>query len=360
MNNVLIIVPNDAIGGAEQYLKMVAKDFLTQGFCIYVFFFKKKEYKAWDDLESINTKLYYTNSYREKWGIVNSFKNIMTVRSIRFDYAFTSHVHASSFVGVLRKLKLIKINHFVARESTSIFRRFSGLKLFIYKRLYIIGYSSIDLLICQTDYMKDQLVDALPWLNRKIKIKTIPNPINLNNIRSQEDINLIITHPYIVSAGRLIHEKGFDILIKAFNLIKDKSFNLIILGEGNEREHLNDIINTLNLHDTVHLPGFTKNVYPLFKNAELCVVSSRIEGFPNVLLQMMSQNTKVVSTKCAGDIENLDGVFACKTNNIEDLYNKMIDCLNTDTEICRVKFDLELEKRSIVNFIKTIMKYLSE
>src|SRR5690606_21926313 len=86
----------------------------------------------------------------------------------------------------------------------------------------------------------------------------------------------------------------------------------------------------------------------------LCVMSSRIEGFPNVLLQMMSQNNKVVSTLSAGGIKEMDGIFTCKTNDVTSLSHTIIECLKSNTDENRYIFDKELKKRTIDTFANEI------
>lgn len=359
---VLIIIPSDVLGGAEQYLKILAKEFARRKYFVYVCFLKKKTKGSWDDMTGDFIHLEYSLANRELSGAFSLLKKIFSIKNRKFDYAFTSHVHCSSYLGLLRKLKLIDVDKHIARESTSVFKRFSGNKLLIFKIMYKLGYPQVDLLICQTEYMRNQLIEALPWLNKKIKIRTIPNPVDLENmIEQSKSLNpFTLKQPYIISAGRLIPEKGFDILIKAFSKISSDypQINLVILGEGNERSVLEKLILDLELQDKIFLPGFHSNVYPIFKEAELCVVSSRIEGFPNVLLQMMSQNAKVVSTKCAGGIESINGVFTCETENIDRLADAMRECLSVSTDYFRDVFDVELKKRSISDFIYTIENIL--
>ena len=357
-NNILIFLPNDLLGGAEQYLKMIARSFLYRNYVVHVFFLKERISSAWDDIQCDDLQLCYTHAKSEKGGLISFFKNLRSKKNINFEYAFTSHVHCSSFLGILRRLKLVKIKYFVARESTSVFKRFSGLKLFIFKMHYHIGYPSVDLLICQTDYMKNQLTEALPWLEKKIKVETMPNPIDIevvqHQISSEPDID--ISNPFLVSAGRLIPEKGFDVLIQAFSKISShfEELNLVILGEGYLRESLSKLIADLNLQDKVFLLGFKPNVYPYFAKATMCVVASRIEGFPNVLLQMMSQNTKVVSTLCAGGIDEIQGLFTCQPENVDELSEVILNCLSTDTSESRKLFDNELKSRSVDKFIDKV------
>lgn len=253
---------------------------------------------------------------------------------------------------------LIKTKRLISRESTSIFLRYKGLTLSKYKLFYKYGYKKIDLLICQTELMKNQLIKNLPNIQKRTVVKVVPNPINLKeiNLKAQQKINIDLPEDYIVSAGRFIPEKGYDILINAFFEIKKThpKLKLIILGRGVLKEELEALIDSLKLNNDVILPGYL-NVYPFFKNAKLCVVSSRIEGFPNVLLQMMTQNNNVVSTTCAGGIDEITGIIISKTNDINSLYNSMLKALSkSNHDENRLLFDDYLKNRDLPNFIKII------
>ena len=162
-----------------------------------------------------------------------------------------------------------------------------------------------------------------------------------------------------MSAGRFINEKGFDLLIEAFDrLQREAAFQdvkLLILGDGAGRQTLESMVKQRRLQSKVLLPGMSENVYPYFKRATLCVISSRMEGFPNVLLQMMSQCDNVVSTVCAGEIDQIAGLITCEPNNVDALYQAIKHALETkDTAKNRPLFDQELEYRSIDNFITSI------
>ena len=106
--------------------------------------------------------------------------------------------------------------------------------------------------------------------------------------------------------------------------------------------------------------GRVSNVLAYFNLAKVCVVSSRVEGFPNVLLEMMSQNTNVVSTKCAGGIDELEGVFVVEVNDVSGLVEHLKIILDSDTSHNRVLFDKELKSRNIENFINKIELSLNE
>ena len=83
---------------------------------------------------------------------------------------------------------------------------------------------------------------------------------------------------------------------------------LIILGQGNLRSELQELIKNLDLQVVVDLPGFVENPFAILKHASLFVLSSAWEGLPNALIQAMACGTPVVSTDCpSGPTEILQG-----------------------------------------------------
>ncbi len=362
MENVLIVVPDDRLGGAEQYLKNLAYYHIEAGNKVWVIFLKKQIRGHWQDLMDIgNVKFYFSNSNTELGGLPTSFTNFLKLRNLTFDFIYTSHLHTTSFTGLLIRLGLIKKINFIGRESTSIFQRFKGKQLFIFKMLYRLGYSSVDVLVNQTELMRDQLITGLPWIERKTILRVIPNPINVKAIQAApRKLEKLHHKEFIVSAGRLIPEKGYDLLIESFKEIEKEypELNLLILGDGALRQELEAQIKMLGLKDRVLLVGHVENVYDYFRQARLCVVSSRIEGFPNVLLQMMSQNTKVISTKCAGGIDELRGVICAETDNVESLREAIKIGLEKDSIENEVLFLEQLEARSLDSFQNKLQEYL--
>lgn len=359
VHKIVILLPNNSLGGAEQYLRMIAENYVSEE--VKVFFLQKlNNSKEWENPSDRVTKIYLSNSSKII-GLLKLFWKFLLKPETTY-IVFTSHVFINGIAGLFIRLGLLKTKYFVARESTSIFKRFKGIKLLSYKLAYKLGYGKIDLLICQTEDMKSQLLKGLPWLDKKkIKIAVLHNPIDLKLIEKKENdpVQDDIRENSLVSAGRLIPEKGFDILIIAFSKIYRDSPNLslTILGEGPERGKLEALIEKNNLNAKVFLPGRVSNVYPYFKKAKLCVVSSRIEGFPNVLLQMMSQNEKVVSTLCAGGIENLRGIITAKTNDVDQLVEAIRKSLNSRVSN-RIVFDELLNLRNIDSFVSEIHAHL--
>ncbi len=104
----------------------------------------------------------------------------------------------------------------------------------------------------------------------------------------------------IIALGRLSEEKGFHLLIEAFGRIASRypEWQLSIFGEGNARAHLEQLVNELQLTNRVHLPGWVQDVEALLQSAQLFVLPSRYEGFPNALLEAMASGLACVSFDC--------------------------------------------------------------
>ena len=106
--------------------------------------------------------------------------------------------------------------------------------------------------------------------------------------------------PVILGIGRLTQAKGFSTLIHAFSRIRENQClaRLIILGEGDERSHLEQLISELGIESEVSLPGFHQNPYFFLRNASVFVLSSLWEGLPTVLIEALACGTAIVSTNC--------------------------------------------------------------
>jgi glycosyltransferase involved in cell wall biosynthesis len=137
------------------------------------------------------------------------------------------------------------------------------------------------------------------------RIKVIYNPIVTTTLLAK--IREPVIHPWlapgqvpvVLGVGRLSIQKDFPTLIRAFAEVRrHREVRLMILGEGEERSHLEALVHQLNLADVVDLPGFVPNPYAYMAHAALFVMSSAWEGFGNVLVEAMAAGTAVVSTDC--------------------------------------------------------------
>jgi glycosyltransferase involved in cell wall biosynthesis len=131
------------------------------------------------------------------------------------------------------------------------------------------------------------------------KIAVIANPIDRAEITRQADVEAApqMARPFVMAMGRLVPNKNFSMLISAYHR-SGISADLIILGEGPERDRLLAQIKDLGLVGRVHLPGFSGNPFAILRLASAFILPSNAEGFPNSLLEAMSLGIPVISTNC--------------------------------------------------------------
>lgn len=115
--------------------------------------------------------------------------------------------------------------------------------------------------------------------------------------------------PVLLGVGRVVPQKGFDVLLKAFAIARKRtSLRLVILGTGpaEHRAALEELAEDLGVTEDVDFHGAVSNPFPYYKGASLFVLSSRWEGMSNALLEAMACGCPVVSTVTPGSSELLD------------------------------------------------------
>jgi glycosyltransferase involved in cell wall biosynthesis len=113
----------------------------------------------------------------------------------------------------------------------------------------------------------------------------------------------------ILAAGRLVSEKGFDILIDAFAKLavsgRAAGADLVILGEGPDRARLTRLILQQGLGARISMPGYVEDIRPWLDDCRLFALPSRFEGYPAVIIEALAAGRPVVATQCTPAVEDL-------------------------------------------------------
>lgn len=114
----------------------------------------------------------------------------------------------------------------------------------------------------------------------------------------------------IVAVGRLVHLKGYDLLIRAVAKVRGKrDVRLMLIGEGEERAELERLVSELGLKDTVVFCGHQDNPWRFAARADVLALTSRTEAFPSVLVEAMALGVPILATACSAGVAEclLDG-----------------------------------------------------
>jgi glycosyltransferase involved in cell wall biosynthesis len=164
------------------------------------------------------------------------------------------------------------------------------------------SYPRLDAMVAQTALTAEWLSHYAP--SKRIRI--IPNPVTYPLLNHEPIIpihsiiqNLDNRH-ILLAIGRLEPQKGFDRLLQVFARICEKNSDwvLVILGEGSQRKILMELAGKYAIQDRLYLPGSVGNISDWLVEAELFVLTSRFEGFPNTLLEALAYGLPVVAVDC--------------------------------------------------------------
>lgn len=326
--NICIVLPSLSGGGAERLHINLIKDWLENGHDVTLISLLKADEK--EDITSlVPTKCSLIRFEKErlrdsipmiiKHFLFNKYDVILAaiwpVTVITIIASILSFQNSKIFISEHTTLSIsrdreLNIPEYVIKISSSIFYRFA-------KGIIAVSKGVRD------DISKLSKID-------KNKIKVIYNPAAIGIKKPPE--NLINDYKEklwkgrqslkILAVGTLKVQKGFDVLIDAIDMLEETykhRVQLTILGEGPERKNLTDQIIRLKLEKVIFMPGFQIDPYPWFFSANLFVLSSRWEGFGNVIVEALEAGLPVVSTNClSGPSEILrDGEFG-ELVSIED------------------------------------------
>ncbi|MFT7565751.1 MAG: glycosyltransferase involved in cell wall biosynthesis [Pseudoalteromonas distincta] len=360
--NVLFILPSDLMGGAEFNLLKCARLLSAMpDFTVTVVFLSKRENgkSRWHDLSNVN--FIYMTAEREFFGAIKFLYHSLFKMKSEYDFCFTSHTHCNAYASLLTSLKVIKVNKLIVRESTNVFSWFTGLKK-RFVTLFYFCYAKNATVICQTKRMKSELLSNVPSFKHR-DVRVLMNPVEVSQIKDaaleikSADLGFNHNQVNIVAVGRLVEEKAYDILLDSVARLSF-DFHLYIVGTGHLESSLKEQAARLNISKKVFFVGHAPNPFPYIKNADVCVLPSRLEGFPNVLLEMMTLSNCVISTLCADGIEDIPGIFTCEINSSSDLKLKIDEALACDkSELLNRQEEMELyvQKLDISNFVNKII-----
>ena len=334
--SVMFILPNLKMGGAERIITTICNHLPREKFQPSLFLFEKVgEYLDFlkEDVEIIeaNTKT-----------IRSSLLPILkTIRQRKPDIVFCGWGEISAFVSPF--IPFFRKTKFISRETNVVSKHVTRKEIRFFYRFY----NNFHQIITQSDDMTNDLIEKFKI--KKEKIFKINNPVDFDFINEKLSISerpkdFDSENKHVVAIGNLSQRKGFDNLLKVFSHLREEKIKLHILGDGKDRDFLYQMKANLNLKNVI-FHGQQKNPYQYLKYADLFVLSSRYEGFPNVLLEAGACGVYALVNNCLGGINE---IILPKING------EIFEIIQHENFAEKIKFTLkkDMNKEMIIDSIK--------
>ena len=351
---ILFVMHELSYGGAQRVVLNLANNMDRTKYQIHLCLFNNMG--NMNDQLNKDIVIHNLNSSRVLSGLFSFSKLIIKLNPF---VVFSSITHINLAISILIPFfKAIFIKSiFVTREvnnplARAKFKNKSKKIDIFYKRTI----SNFDIIVAQSNFMKINLQKAYNLDEKKIFV--FNNPLDLGDIKFKS--NLKLNEEFIkpkkiniISVGGLRYQKGFDLLLDIV-VISEDHFHYHIIGSGPEKEKLEKLITDLKVEEKVTLHGAKSNPYQFINKADLFVITSRYEGFPNVILEANACGKFVVAFKSPGvdhEIINdgVNGVLVDFNDNIT-FVNKIKKYSKLDVNKDSIYSDLQkYESQKIAN-----------
>ncbi len=332
MIKILFYLPNIDCGGAERVMVSLANEFANKGYEVVFVVSNENVCEGFLISSQIQFK-----TLSVKCPILNIVKLISFIRNESPSVAISALDNGNLYLLLSKFFVSNKTKFHVTIHSnlTQNSKVENSLKARFARFLLSYLYGVADSIIAVSQGVAN---DFSKFYKFKYKAGVIYNPvvsseiIDLSKFKLENKNISNANQLKIISVGRFVEAKNFELLISSFALLKTKiPCILILVGGGPLYKNYVKLINDLSLTDDIVFTGFLSNPYNLMRNADLFVLSSKYEGLPTVLIEAMACGTKVVSTDCpSGPREILeDGLWGklVPLDNKHALADAMFDSL---------------------------------
>lgn len=334
----------------------------------------------WDDYKeiidnNIDIKKLSKNNYVKKLPKGNFLKS-------RLSYLF---IFFKSFYKLIKLVNFEKPNYLIIHlvtslpifasiffnKKTKIILRISGLPKLNLFRFYFwkIFANKIYKITCPTRSTYNHILQIKLFKKEKVFILRDP-VININDFRIKKKDKMenkkFLNKKILIGVGRLTKQKNFSFLISSFQkiLIKYPDYILIILGDGEQRKILENLIINLNIEDKVHILGYQKNIYKYLKASECFILSSLWEDPGFVLIEAALSNTNIISSACPNgprEIIPKNGLLFSNNNQADflDKFDKFKNLSQKELFINQLNTKRNIKKFTLFQHFKNLDNILN-
>lgn len=358
---IALLIPSNIAGGAERVLTSLANQFAREEIATYFISFEKGNefYKIDKRVHKRSLAVFSGNSKGlKKYRLFPKYyKELMSVMTKINPDIVVSFLFLTNVIGIACCNRL-HIPIIISERNDP--NEYSKKQRIIMK----LFYPKVNGFVCQSDVINT-------WVRKTYRITnavTIINPLNKHQFGEIKDIK----QDKIISVGRLVPQKNYELLIDAFAVITQEypNIDLEIYGEGFLRQKLENRIKKYGLEKKVVLPGVEKDVIKRHNDARLFVLTSKYEGYPNVVAEAIANGIICVAPDVASGtvkqiIKNGENGYLFKVDDKEELIKCMKKSLDSEVDLKKLKLNaqniynissIELIASKWLNYIKEIIK----
>lgn len=297
-DRILLVLPSLERGGGERVLLQLARSFLAAGREVHLAVLlgggplrgEVPDTAVLHELMGADTA---TKGFRLAW---HAFPKLVSLLRAVEPQAVLSTMTGTNLLTVLACKRAHVGSRLVLREASSLVNARSIFKREAMRWLY----RRTDAVIAVSNGVAEDLHGlGVP----SDSIRVIQNPVNQERLRDLARIGPVLPGvddtPYVIAIGRLTEAKDYPNLLRAYAVSSLRnSHRLVIVGDGEQRANLESLVRDIGLLDRVLFAGAMDNPFGVLARAALLVLSSRWEGYPNVLLEAIALGVPIVATDC--------------------------------------------------------------
>lgn len=323
----MIVTPSFNGGGAERIAVNLANFYASEGIRVVLVAFKAKG----PNRAQVSNMVEIVDL--DSRARASLFKLVRVIKDKKPDVLLSAMRDSNILAGLASYFVAINA---VYREASTMdaISLMPGLKSSIYKILMRVSYARAKYIIANSEDTSNDLVRFRVAQRRKCLVignPVLPNDIDFLASSSICDEWLLNSRfKVVLNVGRFHELKNQSLLLRAFAIVNTNfpDSRLILLGEGSEKDTLVHLCDHLGLSGVVKFVPFQQNPFPFFKRASVFVLTSKWEGFGNVIVEAMACETPVISTNCPGGPKSIlnHGEFGVLVglDNVSELASKII------------------------------------
>lgn len=346
MKTIFLCIPSLTSAGAERFVTELAISINKDKYKVIVIVTKK-----YDENTYFYKKLILSNILVIDATSTNYFFQLFKLINLMNQYQPSivhSNVYSALYMLIPALLFKKKTSHLFTVHSMG-YRIFNGFKK---KIMQFCFYKKIIIPIAICDTVKKSVSESY---NLKLDdIECVYNGVDTNTfvLKRKERKGRKKSFNFII-IGTLYHIKNHEFLIKAFKIVNDlhNETKLFIIGDGELREDLEQLVNSLKLDRNIVFCGNQADVIPYLSNADVYCCSSKVEGLPISVLEAMSCSLPVITTPAGGVVDIvIDGINGYVESDIEKYAKRMIELF--DNSDIRNKMSIEARKKALTFDLK--------